>query len=190
MVTSVLSPDVALTVAPGTGTPLARTTPVWAYTDARVPIEIQSNGIKDLGNVITYPKRPLVRRPTSTIVRFKGTEGKVPLLWLRFPPPQVGQRLLHGPGLVQRVPLEQLAVLHNVTNCIGVVNIQQWIFVEHDQIGHFAGLNAAQILPIANGFSAVNCRGAQNFKITQAAALERPHLPMALDSLNLAVAAN
>src|SRR5258708_17205468 len=175
MVTSVLSPDVALTVAPGTGTPLAPTTPVWAFTDARVPIEIQSNGIKGLGNVITHPKRPLVRRPTSTIVRFKGTEGKGPLLWLRFPPPQVGQRLLHRPSLVQRVPLEQLAVLHNVTNCIGVVDIQQWIFVEHDQFGHFAGLNAAQILPISNGFSAVNCRCAKTFEISSATPLERPH---------------
>src|SRR6266851_1873848 len=60
MVTNVLSPDVALTVAPGTGTPLARTTPVWAFTDARVPIEIQSNGIKYLENVIHLSGGPLL----------------------------------------------------------------------------------------------------------------------------------
>src|SRR5260370_12721188 len=103
MVTSVLSPDVALTVAPGTGTPLARTTPVWAFTDARVPIEIQSNGIKDLGNVITHPKRPLVRRPTSTIVRFKGIEGKVLLFCLRFPHPPLAPPLLPRPSFVSRL---------------------------------------------------------------------------------------
>ena len=55
----------------GTGTPLARTTPVWALRDARVPIRIQSSGRRILGVVIHLSEGPLRLLLDSTELRAK-----------------------------------------------------------------------------------------------------------------------
>src|SRR5687768_9911945 len=66
------------------------------------------------------------------------------------------QRPAAGPHLRQVVRLVQAAVLHHVLDLDRVADVVERIGVEYDQIGQLAGLEATQILRVAEGARAVD----------------------------------
>src|SRR5260370_22093255 len=68
------------------------------------------------------------------------------------PPPKRWDLLFHRPDLIQRVAVEQLAVLHDVMNRVGVLDVLQRIFGHDHHVGQTPGLKYAQVLPQAADF--------------------------------------
>jgi len=68
-------------------------------------------------------------------------------LRLIVPPPQWSQGFSPRSDLVERVPLEQLSVLHHVANGIGVPKILERVPGKYDHIRQFPGLDASCASP-------------------------------------------
>ena len=72
-----------------------------------------------------------------------------------IPPPHSRRSFLLWPDLVERVPFEQLSILHHVVDRIGVPNVIQRVLRQHDQVGELSYFDAPQILGVANRFRTV-----------------------------------
>src|SRR5919205_455138 len=60
-------------------------------------------------------------------------------------PPQMGERSLPRPALRQVLALVESPVFHHEPYGLGVVDVIQRILVQHDQVGHLARFERAQI---------------------------------------------
>jgi hypothetical protein len=78
------------------------------------------------------------------------------------PPPERRQFLLLRQELIQCVAFEDRAVLNDVTNGVGVVDILQRVLAQHDDIGNFPEFKTAQILTEAKRLCAVQRSYAEN----------------------------
>src|SRR5262245_55639862 len=85
------------------------------------------------------------------------------------PPPEAGQGLAVGPGPVEGVAVEELAVLHHVSDRVGVVDVLEGILGQDDEVGELARLEAAEVLGVADGLGAVQGGGAEDFQRLPAA---------------------
>src|SRR5207247_11021329 len=65
--------------------------------------------------------------------------------WLLIPPPHAWQGTGARPDLVQRLAFIQPAVLHDVANLLGVVDVVERVRVQHHEIAELAGLERAQL---------------------------------------------
>src|SRR5215467_5850117 len=62
-----------------------------------------------------------------------------------IPEPEGLEFLLLGPDLVERVALEEFAILHHPVNGVGVVDVIERILVHDDQIRQLARLDGADV---------------------------------------------
>src|SRR5690606_30603861 len=81
------------------------------------------------------------------------------------------------------------AVLHHVAQPHGVADVLERVRVHDQDVRELAGLQRADVLPHADRLRAEDRRRAQQGVVGQAARGHGPHLPVAADALDLAVAA-
>ena len=94
-----------------------------------------------------------------------------------LPPPESRQRPFVGPGPVERIAVEELAVLHHVADRVGVVDVLERVLRQHDEVGELAGLDAAKVLGVADRLGAVQRGGAEDFQRLPAALGPAPTSP-------------
>ena len=95
----------------------------------------------------------------------------------------------HRPDLLERVPEEQLAVLHDPADRVGVADVLERILVEHHEVRELARFHRADVALEADRLGAMDRRGAQRLHRGQAAGLKVPDLPVAAEPLHLAMPA-
>src|SRR5215472_17796177 len=107
-----------------------------------------------------------------------------------IPEPERLELLLLWPDLIERVALEEFAILHYPVNGVGVVDVIERILVHDDQVGQLARLDSADVRGTPHDLRAVHRGAAQHFHRRHAAAGEHPHFPMVTETLELPVAAD
>src|SRR3990172_9637120 len=73
-----------------------------------------------------------------------------------IPPELLRERLLHGPDLIERRGLEELAVLHHVADGVRVLDLFQRVPIEDQHVRELSRLYPPEVGVESDGLGAVN----------------------------------